>query len=128
MRFEWLTLPNDWASVSISTRAKVSKGHDDRDMRCSKSPGIVKPSKANSWSERRSKEALRAASVVLVQLLAAVGIKGSDIELYFLQPDNLEVVEDDFFPRSATRRGDELLSLLGLHNTQNREMTSARTY
>ena len=68
----------------------------------------------------RSKEALRASRVALVQLLAALGILESDIGLERLEVEGAEgAVEEVFPPRSVRRRGDPLLVLLKLDEHQN---------
>ena len=49
--------------------------------------------------------------MALVQLLAAVGIKGSDITLWPLGVGDPEDVVGECLPRRVRRRGDALLGL-----------------
>ena len=63
--------------------------------------------------------------MALVQLLAAVGIKGSDIVLWPLGVDDPEDVVGECLPRRVRRRGDALLGLLALDEDQNGDGSAA---
>ena len=56
--------------------------------------------------------------MVFVQLLAALGIKGSDIAFKLRRLDDLEEADGDLFVRRATRRGDAFPWLLTLSDNQ----------
>ena len=70
------------------------------------------------------KEALRASSVALVQLLAALGIEVGDIAFVFLQLDDSEEAAWAMLLRRVTRSGDALLMRSGLGNHQNRRIST----
>jgi len=67
-----------------------------------------------SWTWWRSYEAERESSVVLVQLLAAVGMEGSDIALCLLRVSGLDETWGVRFSRSSMSSGDALLWMMGL--------------